>query len=134
MTMDALSRRDLLKLIGGSAVAVAWPGIAMAGRAQARSSRRPPPARRRFSSAAVEAEIARVQARIGDPELAWLFGNCYPNTLDTTVHIGTLRGKPDTFIVTGDIDAMWLRDSSAQVWPYLPLAAKDASLRQLYRG
>ena len=134
MIMDALSRRDLLKLIGGSAVAVAWPGIAVAGGAQARPSHRPPPARRRFSSAAVEAKIARVQARIGDPELAWLFGNCYPNTLDTTVHIGTLRGKPDTFIVTGDIDAMWLRDSSAQVWPYLPLAAKDASLRQLYRG
>jgi meiotically up-regulated gene 157 (Mug157) protein len=82
----------------------------------------------------VERELARVKARIGDPKLAWLFGNCYPNTLDTTVHTGTLDGKPDTFIVTGDIDAMWLRDSSAQVWPYLPLAAHDAALTRLYRG
>jgi uncharacterized protein len=134
MTLDALSRRDLLKLIGGGAAALALPGFAMAGAARARPSHRPPPARRKFSSAAVEAEIARVQAKIGDPELAWLFGNCYPNTLDTTVQTGTRRGKPDTFIVTGDIDAMWLRDSSAQVWPYLPLATQDESLRRLYRG
>ncbi|WP_225563060.1 glycoside hydrolase family 125 protein [Rhodanobacter sp. DHG33] len=132
--MDTLTRRDMLKLIGASAVALASPRFAIAAAKQARPDHRPPPGKRKFTSAAVEAEIARVQAKIGDPELAWLFGNCYPNTLDTTVHIGTLRGKPDTFIVTGDIDAMWLRDSSAQVWPYLPLAAKDESLRRLYRG
>ncbi|WP_404613658.1 glycoside hydrolase family 125 protein [Rhodanobacter hydrolyticus] len=134
MTMDTLTRRDMLKLVGAGAFALALPRFATADTKPARPDHRPPPGKRKFTSAAVEAEIARVQAKIGDPELAWLFGNCYPNTLDTTVHIGTLRGKPDTFIVTGDIDAMWLRDSSAQVWPYLPLAAKDESLRRLYRG
>lgn len=128
------NRRDMLKLMGAGAAALALPRFAVAGAAQAFPNHRPPAGKRKFTSTAVEAEIARVQAKIGDPELAWLFGNCYPSTLDTTVQIGTLRGKPDTFIVTGDIDAMWLRDSSAQVWPYLPLAAHDESLRRLYRG
>jgi hypothetical protein len=55
-------------------------------------SRRPPVSARRFVSPAVEAEIARVSAMIGDPELAWLFANCYPNTLDT-VEIAMRAGK-----------------------------------------
>jgi meiotically up-regulated gene 157 (Mug157) protein len=97
-------------------------------------SRRPSPADRRFSSPAVEAEIARVAAQIADPELAWLFANCYPNTLDTTVEVGMQGGRPDAFVLTGDIPAMWLRDSSAQVWAYLPLAKSDAALQRLYRG
>ena len=50
-----------------------------------------------------------------------MFTNCFPNTLDTTVEVGEFEGKPDTAVITGDIPAMWLRDSSAQVWPYLPL-------------
>ncbi|MDB6100015.1 MAG: metal-independent alpha-mannosidase, partial [Gammaproteobacteria bacterium] len=76
----------------------------------------------------------RVRSRVADSELAWLFENCYPNTLDTTVTLTDLDGKPDTFIVTGDIPAMWLRDSSAQVWPYLPLARSDETLRRMFRG
>ena len=97
-------------------------------------SRRPPPEKRRFHSDAVEAEITRVKAAIGDPELAWIFENCYPNTLDTTVDFGMQDGKPDTFIITGDIDAMWLRDSSAQVQAYLPLCARDSHLAQMIAG
>jgi uncharacterized protein len=69
-----------------------------------------------------------------DCDLAWLFENCYPNTLDTTVTLGERDGKPDTFIVTGDIAAMWLRDSSAQVWPYRALAGTDETLRRMFRG
>src|ERR1700722_20959252 len=91
-------------------------------RAAAFESRRPPLADRKFTSDAVEAKIAEVKSALSDPELAWLFENCYPNTLDTTVHYGEFNGKPDTFVITGDINAMWLRDSTAQVWPYLPLA------------
>ena len=69
-----------------------------------------------------------------DSELAWMFENCFPNTLDTTVRVGTFDGKPDTFVITGDIAAMWLRDSSAQVWPYLPLLGDDRPLQNLIQG
>lgn len=89
---------------------------------------------RRFQSQAVEATIAEFTRKVPDPELAWLFNNCFPNTLDTTVTPGTRAGRPDTFVSTGDIDAMGLRDSSAQVWPYLSLITQDAPLRQLVAG
>ncbi len=128
------SRRSLLKLMAGTAGGVMLGRVPMARAAPRYISHRPPNAQRKFVSPAVEALIARTKAKIGDPELAWLFENCYPNTLDTTVQLGSLHGKPDTFIVTGDIDAMWLRDSSAQVWPYVPLAAHDEPLRRLFRG
>lgn len=97
-------------------------------------SRRPPVASRNFISEAVETAIARVRQLIADPEIAWLFENCYPNTLDTTVRHSTINGQPDTFVITGDIEAMWLRDSSAQVWPYLPLARRDPKLGRLLAG
>ncbi len=71
---------------------------------------------------------------IRDEEIAWLFENCFPNTLDTTIDFEIIDGKPDTFVITGDIDAMWLRDSTAQVWPYMPLIKKDDKLRKLVKG
>ncbi len=95
---------------------------------------RPKPADRRFTSTAVEETIRAVRGKIADPNLAVLFANCFPNTLDTTVYPGSFEGKPDTHVVTGDIDAMWLRDSSAQLWPYLPLLKRDAKLRELVEG
>lgn len=95
---------------------------------------RTPAAKRRFKSAAVERTIKRVKSSIGNKELAWMFENCFPNTLDTTVDFQLLDGRPDTYVITGDIDAMWLRDSSAQVWPYLPLMKEDDALRQLIAG
>ena len=97
---------------------------------------RTPPDKRHFTSAAVERAIAEVQSAIGNKELAWMFGNCFPNTLDTTVDFSPDGGdgRPDTYVITGDIDAMWLRDSSAQVSPYLPLMADDKPLRQLIAG
>lgn len=104
------------------------------GRSQDFTSRRPPPGERRFTSEAVEETVRRISDDIADPELAWLFGNCFPNTLDTTVDFGTLNGKPDTFVITGDIEAMWLRDSTAQVWPYLPLTPRDPRLGAMIRG
>jgi meiotically up-regulated gene 157 (Mug157) protein len=97
-------------------------------------SKRPAPADRRFSSPVVEEYIRQTQEKIADPTLSLLFANCFPNTLDTTVQPGRFDGKPDTVVITGDIPAMWLRDSSAQVWPYLPLAAHDGRLRDLLEG
>lgn len=95
---------------------------------------RPPVSERAFVSEAVENTIADLKTKIRNPDLAALFENCYPNTLDTTVQVAERNGKPDTFVITGDIAAMWLRDSSAQVQPYLPLAAKDEKLRRLLQG
>ena len=97
-------------------------------------SNRPPLAERTFVSESVEAIIDEVKLKIKDAELAWMFQNCYPNTLDTTVDFEYIDGKPDTFIITGDIDAMWLRDSTAQVWPYMPLIATDLRLRTMIKG
>ncbi len=95
---------------------------------------RTPPDRRRFRSAAVERVIDEVRKSIGNREIAWMFENCFPNTLDTTVEFGMVDGRLDTYVITGDIDAMWLRDSSAQVWPYLQLMQDDALLQQLIAG
>ena len=95
---------------------------------------RPAAGARHFTSQAVENAISQVQKQIPDQALATIFENCFPNTLDTTVFPGTHDGKPDTYVVTGDIDAMWLRDSSAQVTPYLALAKQDDRLRELLEG
>ncbi|SFP77397.1 hypothetical protein SAMN04515674_105347 [Pseudarcicella hirudinis] len=93
-----------------------------------------PADQRKFKSPAVEATIERMKKVIKDQELAWMFENCFPNTIDTTVNFSTLNGKPDTFVITGDIFAMWLRDSTAQVWPYLPLMKEDQTLQQMVAG
>ena len=98
-------------------------------------SKRPPLSERLFTSEAVEAKIREVQKLLsGNPRLAWMFANCYPNTLESTVHYRVIDGEDDTFVYTGDIPAMWLRDSGAQVWPYVQLAAKDEKLRKMLRG
>src|SRR5436190_2218770 len=95
---------------------------------------RTPEKNRKFKSKAVERVISEIKSKLGNKELAWMFENCFPNTLDTTVDFDTIDGKPDTYVITGDIDAMWLRDSSAQVWPYLPLCKEDEELKQLIKG
>ncbi|GAB4020882.1 glycoside hydrolase family 125 protein [Spirosoma migulaei] len=91
------------------------------------------PDQRKFSSKVIEDTILEFQSAVKDKELGWLFGNCFPNTLDTTVTY-TKGSKPDTYVITGDIDAMWLRDSTAQVWPYLNFIKKDKDLQQLIAG
>jgi len=93
---------------------------------------RPPPEQRGFSSPRIEDIIREISHSIPNRELAWLFENCFPNTLDTTVFFDP--DGPDTFVITGDILAMWLRDSSAQLWPYLPLIKDDPQLDRLFQG
>jgi len=103
--------------------------------AQSFESCRPAPADRLFVSEAVEAKIAEVESMLQNPKLRWMFANCFPNTLDTTVHFREdEEGNPDTFVYTGDIHAMWLRDSGAQVYPYVKLAPHDEALRKLIAG
>ena len=90
--------------------------------------------KRKFHSKAVEAAIVEFQSKVKNKELGWLFENCFPNTIDTTVDFEMVNDKPDTYVITGDIDAMWMRDSTAQVWPYLLLIKKDKELQQLVTG
>lgn len=80
----------------------------------------------------IKATIEDMQRRLAHlPQLAEMFAQCYPNTLESTV---SLFEDGDTFVVTGDIPAMWLRDSSAQVNPYICLAGEDPELRRMLRG
>ena len=98
--------------------------------------KRPAPEKRCFRSEAVEKQIVDLKDKLTavDPKLYWMFANCFPNTLDTTVRYSKKEGDDDTFVITGDIDAMWLRDSAAQVWPYLRYVGMDEPLRRLIRG
>lgn len=97
-------------------------------------SNRPAVKERLFTSKAVESEIVRVKKLLKNPKLAWMFENCFPNTLDTTVRYRKTNGKDDTVVYTGDIHAMWLRDSGAQVWPYVQLANHDPELKAMLAG
>jgi len=136
-----ITRRNFLKASGMGLVAVALSGeeTVFAGTGSlftqaGYDSKRPELSKRNFTSQAVEDTIARVKKQLTDNKLAWMFENCFPNTLDTTVHYRTIDGSPDTFVYTGDIHAMWLRDSAAQVWPYLSLMKNDEPLRLLIAG
>ena len=118
-----------------SLIVLAFLALSLAGNAQPYVSQRPAPADRLFVSRAVEHKIAEVTSQLTNQRLAWMFANCFPNTLDTTVHFGKdENGRWRTFIYTGDIHAMWLRDSGAQVWPYVQLAGGDAHLRAMLAG
>ena len=96
--------------------------------------KRPAPGKRQFTSEAVEKAIATTKAKLKDPKLAWMFENCFPNTLDTTCEHKMVKGKPDTFVLTGDIHAMWLRDSSAQVFPHIQFANDDPKVKTMLAG
>lgn len=130
-----MDRLSFLKLTGLALGSLTFPTLGYSSNYFAKFvSGRPSLEQRKFTSEAVEQSIRKVMEVIKNPELAWLFENCFPNTLDTTVFFKMKENKPDTFVITGDIHAMWLRDSSAQVWPYLPLINSDNNLKQLIKG
>jgi len=99
-------------------------------------SKRPAPKERLFRSEVIDQKIEEVKLLLaGNPYLGWMFENCFPNTLETTVHYSkTAEGDDDTFVYTGDIAAMWLRDSGAQVWPYVQFCNSDPLLAHVVRG
>lgn len=109
---------------------------------------------RTFDSDLVEKIIKDLNETMVDKDLARLFNNAFPNTLDTTVRWHrdgtetedlpalplTRIGSPDawkgaqSFIVTGDINAEWLRDSTNQLAQYQRLARKDKAIENLILG
>lgn len=74
--------------------------------------------------------VCKLLEKAGRLKLSRMFRKCYPNTLETTT---TLLEDNSTFVITGDIDLMWLRDSSAQVHQYLPLA-HDPAVQRIMEG
>lgn len=90
---------------------------------------RPNPKDRTFKSKAVEDKIKDVVKDIGDRDLAHMFINTWPNTLDKAV-----KDAKNGYIITGDINSMWLRDSSAQLLSYISVVDKDLGLKNLYKA
>lgn len=129
-----MKRSTFLKNSGLLATGLFYRKFSIAGTWDAFPVVRTPADQRKFHSTAVEGAIASFKKNVKNAELAWLFENCFPNTLDTTVDFETKNGRPDTYVITGDIDAMWLRDSTAQVWPYLQFVKEDPQLKQLVAG
>lgn len=95
---------------------------------------RPEPHDRLFRSEIIENTIHDIAKIIADDDIRRMFIQCFPNTLDTTVYHSEHDNRPDTWIVTGDIPAMWLRDSVNQVWPYLEYVTQDDEIKRLFIG
>lgn len=82
---------------------------------------------------AVKNFMQTITEKCGTAHADWAknFNACFANTLLTTI-----KRLPDetTFVLTGDIPAMWLRDSTAQVRPYLVVAKEDAEIAKMIAG
>lgn len=63
-------------------------------------------------------------------KLVSMFRQCFLNTIDTTVWC---INDDEIFLITGDIEAMWLRDSSCQVVHYLPFLRKSTPIKEMVR-
>lgn len=100
-------------------------------------SQRPAEGCRNFTVPEVEATIKDMSSTISDPDLFRLFENTWPSTVDTTVKWqGKSADNPDeelAFIITGDINAMWMRDSANQLQSYKAILHDD-QIDALYRG
>ena len=75
---------------------------------------------------------ADLSNKIDNIKLKKIFYNCFINTMETTVEYN--EENIDTFIITGDIPAMWLRDSTSQIEHYLPFINEDEDLKKLFIG
>ena len=83
-----------------------------------------------FSS--IDAMISKVKERFGaEHKISVMFENCISNTLNTTIHRDE-QGR--IFVITGDIPAMWLRDSSCQLRPFLLFAREEPAIRDIIVG
>lgn len=78
------------------------------------------------------ADIAACYAqKISDEKIKKMFVQCFMSTFETTVQ---LEADGSCFIITGDIPAMWLRDSSAQVNHYIPFAKECDEAYKVING
>lgn len=75
--------------------------------------------------------VESFENRIDDPDFKKLFHNAFFNTILTTVFF---EKDGSAFVITGDIPAMWLRDSAAQVMQYLHFAKECPSVRELVKA
>lgn len=83
----------------------------------------------KFTSQEINNYITSLKDKFIDEELYEIYSNTFPNTLDTTVDYSPSNN--DTFVITGDIKAMWLRDSSFQLIPYISFINKDEDLKNM---
>ncbi|KIV82252.1 hypothetical protein PV11_04375 [Exophiala sideris] len=96
---------------------------------------RPTDARRTYRSAGVEDLINKTTSRMRDRDLARMFENCFPNTLDTTVKwFSQSDDQYHSFIIAGDMDAAWTRDNLWQIQPYASLLRVDSAIKKLWLG
>lgn len=80
----------------------------------------------------IQNEIDEISKKLSKrPKLKDMFRKCFPNTLETTTE---LLEDGTTFVFTGDIPAMWLRDSTAQVRHYIPFASADKDVQRIIEG
>ena len=82
--------------------------------------------------AAIERTVALVKEKFGaDSKIAVMFEKCISNTLQTTIKV---KEDDTVFVITGDIPAMWLRDSACQLRPFLLFAKEEPELVELICG
>ncbi len=82
---------------------------------------------------AIDRMIARVRDAFGgeDGRVPQVFENCIGDTLDNTVK---RMEDGSVYVITGDIPAMWLRDSACQMLPYVRFAAEEPGIMDILLG
>ncbi len=80
----------------------------------------------------IDAMIGTVKEKFGkEHKISVMFEKCISNTLSTTIK--TLDDG-SVFVITGDIPAMWLRDSSCQLRPFLLFAKEEPEILNMITG
>jgi meiotically up-regulated gene 157 (Mug157) protein len=79
----------------------------------------------------LKAQINKFEASLHSEKLKTMFDHCFYDTVDRAV---IDDGEKGVFILTGDIPAMWLRDSCASIAQYIPFASSDADIQKLVKG
>ena len=76
-------------------------------------------------------ECQKMSHKLKDDKLRKIFEKCFMSTYETTLEF---PADGSSYVFTGDIPAMWLRDSSAQVFHYLDLCSSLPELKKVIKG